>query len=838
MGNKNFKDFGYLLTDKQFEAEIERCEYCEDKPCRDGCPVNCSPADFIKAVEVMEDQDFKRAAGIVMKNNPLGGVCGMVCPDKHCMAECSHKLFDEPLDIPTLQAEIVKRAKELGGIPEFTSSSQAAQGDGKKVAVVGAGPAGLGAAGVLAQKGYKVEIFEVRNVAGGMCNLIPDHRLDKDVLKTDIEFLKTLGDIDINLNSKVENFKELQDKGYEAVVVSTGLWKPIMPGAKNEDKAVTSVDYLSSPGDFDLNGNVGIIGGGATALDCAVTAKKNGAGKVELFALENLSELPLTDRERDELVEYDIEVTGRTRVRAINFDDEAKVKSIDTNKLALEGGEFSLDKLKDIPETNQKRKDIDHLIIAVGNLPEAKKIDQKGVFYAGDFVNGPTTVVEAVAAGKNSAEEVNSFFNNKSAPRVEDRTRSNVKLPGYVDIPVSLETDFFGTKIPDPFLLSAAPPTDGYDQMKEAYEVGWTGGVMKTTFAEGPIHIPGEYMYSFSENTYGNCDNVSGHLIDRVSGEIEKLVKEFPDKLTIASTGGPVTGNDTEDMKGWQSNTKTLENAGAKAIEYSLSCPQGGEGTEGDIVSQSAELTAKVIDWVMQVSNPDVPKLFKLSAAVTSIETIMNAVKKVLDKYPEKKAGVTLANTFPVLGFQDRDKKEWENGVVLGMSGEGVAPISYHTLARAVPIGVTISGNGGPMDYRQTANFLALGAKTVQYCTIVMKEGYGIIDDLRNGVSYLMKERGISSMDELIGIAQPDAITDFMDLSDEKKISSLIDEDLCMQCGNCTRCPYLAISMNEDNYPETDASKCIGCSICVQKCFSGALEMRERTAEEKEKLSE
>ncbi|MGM0442113.1 MAG: 4Fe-4S binding protein, partial [Elusimicrobiota bacterium] len=253
---------------------------------------------------------------------------------------------------------------------------------------------------------------------------------------------------------------------------------------------------------------------------------------------------------------------------------------------------------------------------------------------------------------------------------------------------------------------------------------------------------------------------------------------------------------------------------------------------------QSAELTAKVIDWVMQVSDPDVPKLFKLSAAVTSIETIMNAVKEVLDKYPDKKAGVTLANTFPVLGFQDRDKKEWENGVVLGMSGEGVAPISYHTLARAVPVGVTISGNGGPMDYRQTANFLALGAKTVQYCTIVMKEGYGIIDDLRNGVSYLMKERGIESMDELIGIAQPDAITDFMDLSDEKKISSLIDEDLCMQCGNCTRCPYLAISMNEDNYPETDASKCIGCSICVQKCFSGALEMRERTAEEKEKLSE
>ncbi|MEA3507028.1 MAG: 4Fe-4S binding protein, partial [Elusimicrobiota bacterium] len=310
------------------------------------------------------------------------------------------------------------------------------------------------------------------------------------------------------------------------------------------------------------------------------------------------------------------------------------------------------------------------------------------------------------------------------------------------------------------------------------------------------------------------------------------------DKLTIPSTGGPVTGNDQEDKKGWQSNTKRLEEAGAMGIEYSLSCPQGGEGTEGDIVSQSAEATAKVIGWVMEVSDPEIPKLFKLSAAVTSIETIMEAVKETLEQYPNKKAGVTLANTFPVLGFEERSKAKWPDGVVLGMSGEGVAPISYFTLARAVPVGVPISGNGGLMDYLQSANFLALGAGTVQYCTIVMKYGYGIIDELKNGVSFLMKERGLNSMKELIGIAQPDPITDFMDLSDTKKISSLIDPDLCLSCGNCARCPYLAITLDDDLKPVMDPEKCIGCSICVQKCFSGALEMRERTPEEMEQLSE
>ena len=92
-------------------------------------------------------------------------------------------------------------------------------------------------------------------------------------------------------------------------------------------------------------------------------------------------------------------------------------------------------------------------------------------------------------------------------------------------------------------------------------------------------------------------------------------------------------------------------------------------------------------------------------------------------------------------------------------------------------------------------------------------------------------------MDELIGIAQPDAVTDFMDLSALKKISSL-DKDICVKCGNCVRCPYQAITINDEKYPETDPAKCIGCSVCTKKCFAGALFMRERTPEELEMLRE
>jgi dihydropyrimidine dehydrogenase (NAD+) subunit PreA len=171
------------------------------------------------------------------------------------------------------------------------------------------------------------------------------------------------------------------------------------------------------------------------------------------------------------------------------------------------------------------------------------------------------------------------------------------------------------------------------------------------------------------------------------------------------------------------------------------------------------------------------------------------------------------------------------------MSGEGIAPISNLTLANVANLGVTVSGNGGPMEHKAAAHFLALGARTVQFCTAVMKYGYGIVDHLHSGLSHLMAQRGIGSVSDLIGCALPNPIQDFMDLSPEKKISQ-VDRDLCQHCGNCTRCPYLAISLDEEKIPVTDPERCIGCSICAQKCFAGALGMRDRTPEEAAQLSE
>jgi len=792
------------------------------------------------AVRLGSPADYQRAAAEILTMNPLGGVCGVVCPDRFCQAKCTHKDFDGPVDIPAIQATVIARAKALGVLPKLA----APKATEKKVAVIGAGPAGIGAAAVLRQHGHPVDIFERSKRPGGACTVIPSHRLDPTILESDLAFVLSLPDISVRTNTEVSDPASLLREGYAAVVVAVGLWQPITLGIPGEEKAIPGLVYLADPAKYNLTGRVAVVGGGATAVDCAVTAKRRGASQVELFALEKLSEMPLTHKERAEISDHGIHVNGRVRLLEIGTNG----KGIRTIKVFLPDGQpFTLTGLADIPGTEQTRPDIDHVIVAIGARSGLRRTEEPGVFFAGDCDHGPSSVVEAVASGKNAALLAHAFLTGietgtetGTETRTETKTeasraprprKSTVRVPGYSRLPVPIDTEFFGRPILSPFILSAAPPSDGYEQMRAAFEAGWAGGVMKTSFDGVPIHIPADYMYAFDQNTWGNCDNVSGHPLDRVCREVERLRREFPERLVAASTGGPVTGDHENDMKGWQSNTRKLEAAGAMAIEYSLSCPQGGDGTEGAIVSQNARLTSMIIDWVMQVSDPDIPKLFKLTAAVTSIEAIVKAIREVFAKYPSKKAGITLANTFPTLAFRPGRKKSWEEGIVLGMSGAGVAPISNLTLASVAHLGVTVSGNGGTMDYKAAAHFLALGCNTVQFCTAVMKYGYGYIDELHSGLSHLMAARGMRSMKDLIGCALPDPITPFPELPATKRISS-VDPALCMHCGNCTRCSYRAITLNEDRVPVISAERCIGCSICTQKCFAGALSMRPRTPEE------
>ncbi|HOH97507.1 MAG TPA: FAD-dependent oxidoreductase [Candidatus Cloacimonadota bacterium] len=816
-----FKEIDMYLTDAQLFSEIHRCEFCATKPCKTACPCDCSPADFMMAASGGRPADFKRAAGIILASNPLGGICGDVCPDHHCVAACSREKFDSPIRIPDVQATIIQKAREMGQTPEFTPPASSLG----KIAIVGGGPAGIGAAVTLTQLGYTADIYDPEELAG-QANLIPSGRLDKGMLMADLLFLADTFKLK-HIRQQVQAPEALLQDGYKAVVVAGGLNEPIRLNIPGDETALYGMDILKNPGCYLFEGKRIAFVGGAIAADQALTAAQRGATHVEMITLETFSEMPLTQREKDILIEAGVHFSHRCRITEI-LNEGSRTVGIKLKPVVLPRGEsFHPSRIKDEAGSSEMVRSFDLVVIAVGNRP-AFKISSPGIFACGDMANGPTTVVEAVASGKNTAMQVHASLLKLDYQAPEKAVKSCHSIPGWNKMPVSLATDFFGFTMDSPFILSAAPPSDGYEQMKAAYEAGWAGGIMKTAFDNLDIHIPSEYMFVWGDKrkTFANCDNVSEHPLDRVCEEVARLVQEYPDRLTMASTGGPVTGDDEHDKAGWQSNTRKLEAAGAMGIEYSLSCPQGGDGTHGDIVAQDAALTAKIIDWVMEISDPKIPKLFKLTGAVTAIYPIISAVKSVLDKYPGKKAGVTLANTFPTLGFRERSQG-WDEGIIVGMSGEGVLPISYLSLARAGKMGVFISGNGGAMNYMDAANFLALGAGNVQFCTLPERYGYGIIDDLKQGLSHLLEARGIGSVTDLIGIAQPHPITDFMDIPPKHKHSALI-KDLCVQCGNCTRCPYLAISQDDEGYPQIDKDKCMGCSLCVQLCWTNALEMVER----------
>ena len=776
--------------------------------------------------------DLRRSAAQILSANPLGWVCGVVCPDYFCMRACSRRTFDRPIEIPAVQATVMRKANEIG-LAEFARPAP----NGRTVGIVGAGPAGLGAASVLAQRGYRVALYERQARLGGMLHLIPGFRLSGRAVRADLAFLRTLGVVERRMRRPVADPEALRRR-HDAVIVCAGLGEPFPLHVPGEEHVLSWQQYLAGQKRLNVRGRrVAVLGGGAVAVDCAATAKRRGAAAVELIYRRRLPDMPLTQAERVELLEHGIEVTTCARLLAVAHRG-GRVRGLRLARTMLPPGRASRpENFVPTPGEAPVFRQFDVIISAIGNRPALATGKARGIFYAGDLVLGSSTVVESVASGKNAALEADAFLQGAKPPRIAKRAKSRVLLAGAPDRPVPLTAAFFGRPIRSPFLLSAAPHTDGYRQMRAAYERGWSGGVMKTAFDNVPIHIPGEYMFLLGRSTYGNCDNVSGHPLDRVCREVERLVREFPDRLTLASTGGPVTGRDEEDRRAWQANTRKLQDAGAMGVEYSLSCPQGGDGTQGDVVSQNAELTARIVGWILDASAPDIPKLFKLTGAVTAIQPIVRAIQEVLARHPGKRAGVTLANSFPSLAFRRAEGRRWDEGVVIGMSGEGVLPISCLTLAKVSGLGITVSGNGGAMTYRDAANFLALGAETVQFCTAVMKYGLGYVDELHAGLSHLLAERGLRSVGELIGAARPQPITPFEALPAEKKLPRVVAA-LCRHCGNCVRCPYQAVALNGRGVPVFDAARCVGCSLCAQKCFAGALAMRPRTPAERAALVE
>jgi NADPH-dependent glutamate synthase beta subunit-like oxidoreductase len=231
---------GPFLTEAQLRYEIRKCENCEAKPCLDACPAGVSPMDFILAARVGLPSDYRRAAARIMTANPLGGICGITCPDTLCMQACVYRRMNSPVNIPACQATIVHRAKSMGVMPVLAKPS----GNGRRVAVVGAGPAGLAAAAALAGQGYTVTVFEKSVKPGGMCLSIPQSRLPRDIMESDIAWLLASGDITLKTETRIMDPEDLIGQGFDAVAVCAGLEIPLGLGIDNENLAVPGLRYL------------------------------------------------------------------------------------------------------------------------------------------------------------------------------------------------------------------------------------------------------------------------------------------------------------------------------------------------------------------------------------------------------------------------------------------------------------------------------------------------------------------------------------------------------------------------------------------------------------------
>jgi NADPH-dependent glutamate synthase beta subunit-like oxidoreductase/Pyruvate/2-oxoacid:ferredoxin oxidoreductase delta subunit len=790
------------LTDAQLRAELLRCQSCETKPCRRGCPAGCSPADFIMAARCGEPSDYRRAAAHILAHNPLGGVCGSVCPDTLCMARCTRRSFDAPVNIPAVQAGIVGKARQLGVLPRF----EPLPATGERVAVVGAGPAGLGAASVLAKAGHTVHVFDAARKAGGMVRLIPRNRLDPEVLEADVAWLLGAGDVQLVLGERVELPRDLLSRGFAAVIVAVGLGEPVPLDVPGAERAVHWTRVLGGDPPELRGRRVAVVGDGAVAVDCAEAAIAQRAAHVELFARKALSELASTRQERERLLAAGAHVSCRVRVTAIRGDG-SEVTGLDLCKVELAPGQaFHPSRLEDLPHGKHDRRDLDVVILAIGGEPGLRCERHPRVIYAGDLDSGPTSVVEALASGKRAGLEVHQMLAGVEEAACPDRgscpdgigcpkraacpewNRQTTKdgasgsSRARAGLPVPLTTDFFGRPITSPFLLSAAPAGHGYVRVKRAYEAGWAGGVL----------------------------SAPGDALDRACADLEQLGQEFPDHLTLASASGPVIGDPEADARSWQAITRRLEAAGAMGIEYALSPAQGNAG------SHDPETWARLIDWVLAVSDPGVPKLFRLTAAATT-DPLLARIAAAFAHHPDKLAGVTLAGAPPALAFAPRAAAAWDEVAV----------------ASAARRGLLVSSDGAPMDYRTAAHRLALGARTVQVGAAAMMYGLGVVNELQSGLSFFLAERGLRSVSELVASAAAQTIPP------TGKAVCEVDLATCTGCGNCSRCPHLAIALDARGMPTVDRERCVGCALCVQLCLGGSLSLHRPACEEpRDQLSE
>lgn len=391
-----------------------------------------------------------------------------------------------------------------------------------------------------------------------------------------------------------------------------------------------------------------------------------------------------------------------------------------------------------------------------------------------------------------------------------------------------LAVDFCGVRFVNPFLLSAAPPTDDLDMVRAAFEAGWGGAVLKTTSVEtervdlvypmmSAVHYAGRRVMGL-----GNIDLISEHHVDVVEQRAATLKREYPDRVVAVS----IMGSKKEE---WQELVKRLEDAGVDIIECSFSCPQGSMGEEpGAMLAQSIDATERVAGWVKEAAHR-CPVVIKITPQVADVAKVAEAVKR------GGADAICAANTVPSLmgvnvetfvPYPDVQGKSTYSG----LSGPALKPLTLRTLAEiSKRVGIPITATGGPVTWRDAVEMMLVGATTVQFCTAVMHYGFDIIDDLVDGLAFYLEDKGFRSPSDIVGKALG-PIVGHGELSRAVKMISSVDEKRCVRCDLCyIACRdggHQAIKLQPpDRLPVIDDERCPGCQLCVTVCPADALQL-------------
>lgn len=386
--------------------EASRCLLCHDAPCSQDCPAQTDPGKFIRSIYF---RNFKGAAETIRENNALGAICARVCPtEKLCQRGCTRSGIDKPIDIARLQRFITDFEQQTA-----MKIYQPATKTRGKVAIIGAGPAGLQASVTLSNLGYDVTIYEKQAQPGGWLRFgIPEFRLPQSVLDLEIARIVEMG-VTIKCDCEVGNTIAVEQLKAEnrAVLVTVGMsYGSTLPLFEKANHVEIAVDFLQrarqSSGDITVAKNALIIGGGDVAMDVASTLKLLGCPSVICVAREELAEFPASDKE-----------FTSTQALGVSIIDGFTPVAVAGNKVTFKHvrlpGELSLEAEHIILAVGQHAQlDAFHALTAQRNLIETHNYQTADpvIFAAGDIVKGDKTVVSAVKTGKEAAQAIHHYL--------------------------------------------------------------------------------------------------------------------------------------------------------------------------------------------------------------------------------------------------------------------------------------------------------------------------------------------------------------------------------------------------------------------------------------------